>query len=58
VGQAEGLVQQGHSGLSIGADLGGGGPQGIGGLQGVPPNVSNKSRFDVKIKVVGPGVYE
>jgi hypothetical protein len=24
----------------------------------VTPNVSNKSRFDVKIKVVGPGVYE
>ena len=37
VGQAKGLVQQDHSGLSLGADLGGGGSQGVGGLQGVPP---------------------
>jgi hypothetical protein len=37
VGQAEDLVQQDHGGLSIGADLGRGGPQGVGGLQGVPP---------------------
>jgi hypothetical protein len=31
------LFQQDHGGLSIGADLGGVGPQGVGGLQGVPP---------------------
>ena len=37
VGQPKGLVQQDHSGLSLGADLGGGGSQGVGGLQGVPP---------------------
>ena len=37
MGQAEGLVQQDHSGLGIGADLRGGGPQGVGSLQGVPP---------------------
>ena len=37
VGQAEGLVQGDHSGLSIGADRGRGGAQGIGGLQGMPP---------------------
>src|ERR1019366_4676610 len=37
VGQAKGLVQQDHGGLSIGADLGGGGSQGVGGLQEMPP---------------------
>ena len=58
VGQAKGLVQHDHSGLSIGADLGGGGSQGVGGLQGVPPLnalAATTATADVDIELADQG---
>jgi hypothetical protein len=58
VGQAKGLVQQGHSRLSIGADLGGSGSQGVGGLQGVPPldaPAATTARADVDVELADQG---